>query len=200
MVKKKREVAQPEWIYLLDAQKIDITPKTIKISANDEERRRLAMRLGLSTLESLDAELTVSRDSGSLVVYISGHIRAKLTQKCVITMETIKSDVVDTFEAWYADPDQAISFARARQERDIENGQVETPILEESEDPEPIIDGQINAGELVAQYLSLAIDLYPRVEGAEIKQPKEKKTKKVEEIYENPFAALKDWKDRQNKD
>jgi hypothetical protein len=41
------------------------------------------------------------------------------------------------------------------------------PFLDESEDPEPVIDGKIDAGELVAQYLSLAIDPYPRLEGEE---------------------------------
>ena len=69
------------------------------------------------------------------------------------------------------------------------------PLLEEKEDPEPVVNGYIDLGEVVTQFLSLALDPYPHKEGvthdltdedADI----ERKTRKIE----NPFAKLEAMK------
>ena len=88
-----------------------------------------------------------------------------------------------------------MSFARARHERDKDRGVEERPMLEEHEDPEPIVDGRINLGELVTQYLSLAIEPYPRSE--EAKKILEENNNSMP-ARENPFAALKTLKDEKS--
>lgn len=199
MSRKKFEVIAPEWSHFVEADKIGTAPVKLKLSPNAEERKRLAKRMALTDLKNLESDLVISRDAGSNVIFISGQIHAEVVQPCVITAKPVKSEVQDSFEAWYADPKEAVSFAKAKkekQEREGEGG--EMPFLDESEDPEPVIEGKIDVGELVAQYLSLAINPYPTAEGVEL--PEEPiKAAAESPIYENPFAALKDWKNKQEK-
>ncbi|HQX27207.1 MAG TPA: hypothetical protein PKX38_04635 [Alphaproteobacteria bacterium] len=193
MTRKKQDIGAPEWSHFVEAEKIGNTPMKLTISPNPDERKRLAKRMGLGDLRSLESDLVMSRDSGSNIIFISGQIRAAVTQNSVVSGKAIKSEIIDSFEAWYADPEQAVSFAKAKQERLTRDGQADMPFLDESEDPEPVIDGKIDVGELVAQYLSLAVDPYPRLEGEEYGGEGAIKTQ-AGEPYENPFAALKDWK------
>lgn len=197
MTRKKKETPAPEWSHLIEAEKIGTTPLKMKISPGVEQKKRLAKRMGLVELKSLEADLVMSRDAGSKnVIFISGHIAASVTQNSVISGKPVKSEIEDSFEAWYADADQAISFAKAKQERLASEGHIDMPFLDESEDPEPVVEGNIDLGELVAQYLSLAINPYPRAEGEAYEFSAEDK-KATEGVYENPFAALKDWKNKQ---
>ncbi len=201
MAKRKNETPMPEWSHMVEAEKVGTTPLKMTISPNADELKRLTKRLALTELRRLEADVAMSRDSGSNVIFISGQIRAEVTQASVVSAKPMKSEIIDSFEAWFADEDKAVSFARAKQERLTRDGQAEMPFLDESEDPEPIVDGKIDVGELVAQYLSLAIDPYPRAEGEEFAQESSGKAGKKgkDEVYENPFAALKEWKNKQDK-
>jgi len=199
MTRKKKEIGAPEWSYFVDADKIGNNPTKIAISPGPEELKRLTKRMGVNELKDLEAHLVMSRDSGRNVIFISGQIHADVAQSCVISGKPVKSEIRDSFEAWYADHEEAVSFAKAKQERLVREGTGDFPFLDESEDPEPIIEGKIDVGELVAQYLSLSINPYPHAEGIEYENPAEAQKEKGSEVYENPFAALKDWKHKQEK-
>lgn len=198
MTPPKKDMVKPEWPHPVDADKIGTTPLRIKISPSPEELKRLTKRMGVSEIRDLVGELTLSRDSGRNVIFISGQVRASITQSSVISGKPVKSEIDESFEAWYADHDEAVSFAKAKQERLVREGAGDFPFLDESEDPEPIVDGKIDVGELAAQYLSLAINLYPRAEGESFELAADA-PKADEEVYENPFAALKNWKNRPDK-
>ncbi len=198
MTPPKKDIARPEWPHPVDADKIGTTPLKIRISPSPEELKRLTKRMSVTEISDLVAELVLSRDSGRNVVFVSGRVRAVVTQSSVVSGKPVKSEIDESFEAWYADHDEAVSFAKAKQERLVREGAGDFPFMEESEDPEPIVDGKIDVGELAAQYLSLAINLYPRAEGESFELAADA-PKAGEEVYENPFAALKDWKNRQDK-
>ena len=59
--------------------------------------------------------------------------------------------------------------------------------------PEAIIDGYIDAGELVTQYLSLALNPYPHAEGVKYELGDDNE-EAIKPKLDNPFAALKEWK------
>jgi hypothetical protein len=198
MTRQKKDIARPEWSHFVEADKVGPVPLKIKISPGPDELKRLAKRMALTGLKDVEGELILSRDSGRNVIFISGQVRAGVTQNSVISGKPVESQVQDSFEAWYANHEEAVSFAKAKQERLVREGQGDFPFMDESEDPEPIMDGKIDVGELVAQYLSLAIDPYPRAEGESFELAADA-PKAAEEVYENPFAALKDWKNRQDK-
>ena len=114
-----------------------------------------------------------------------------------MTAEPVTSEIEEDFEGWFADRSQTISFAAAKKEREIQTAHSEVEILDESEDPEPVIGGRIDLGELAAQHLSLAIPPYPRQEGARYDYGDEEEgAREASPLRKNPFEALKDWKEK----
>lgn len=197
---KQPTVTEHEWSHFIDSDKIDREKRVIELSPPEESVRRLCQRLNLISIPHLSAELTIQRLDINKVVHIMGKIIADVEQACVVTGDSVPEHVEDEFEAWYAEPNQAVSFTKAKRERMKPKEKDDQPMLEEEDDPEAIIDGKIDAGELVVQYLSLALNPYPRKEGvrSNFGEPLEEAP---EGTYNNPFAALKDWKAREkNKD
>lgn len=187
---------EQEWPYLVEVEEIQ-SGTTLKISPDEEQREALVRRLGVLDLTDLSASITLDFEGG--VVHASGQVRAEVTQECVVSMEPVKTTVEDEFEAWFADPGQAVSLAKARHEKLYGKGGAEVPILEEQDDPEPIVDGMIDLGELATQFLSLAIPPYPHAEGVEYEVGDDDPAAQPSGIRKNPFAALKDWKEKQEK-
>lgn len=196
MAKKKKSQTgvAPEWSVPFDPHEMGGEQKKLTLEITPAAAKKLAKRLGVQALESLKAQVTIARGHGKRVFHVTGKLTAGVVQTCVLTGEPVSTTVKDTFEAWYADPAQAVSLAKARRERDIAKGSVEVPLLEESDDPEPLQDGIIDLGEMVTQFLSLAIDPYPHVKGAKLPEPTKTKAQTAPEAFSNPFAGLKDWK------
>ena len=190
-----------EWSEPLNSEDIETTPMNVVVSPDDAQRLAIAKRLGVESLDSLNAEMTVFRDPSNMIINISGKISATITQGCVVTLEPVKNEINADFEAWYTDPSDAVSFAKAKRERELQKQNVEQPMLDEWEDPEPVVNGKIDLGELVIQHLSLNLNPYPRKEDAEYEHTDEnqQQASKVGESYSNPFAKLKDWKEKETK-
>lgn len=189
---------QKEWSHAFKAEDVDRKPVLVEISAPESAYSALCSRLGLISIDSLKAKLTLVRNDVNKVIHIQGQILAEVQQKCVVTAESVAEVVDDTFEAWFAEPSNAVSFTKAKRDRTSTPENNEHPMLEEEEDPEEIIDGKIDLGELVIQYLSLSLNPYPKKEGAEYEN-KEASLDHDQDVYSNPFAALKDWKSGEKK-
>lgn len=121
------------------------------IEADPAERARLTERFRLVSLDRLDASVRVQRRQGG-IVRVVGRLVADVVQTCVVTLEPFPSHIEDGFSMDFteeaAEPVQDLSLDA------------------EIEAPEPIEGGIIDVGELVAQYLSLALDPHPRAPGA----------------------------------
>ncbi len=190
------QIVETEWSYFWSVDSLKGDKDSLELSPNEDEASRLAQRLGLISLDSLKANIEVLRGAGEAAYHVKGRFEADITQKCVVTLEPVVSHIEDDFDAWYADPDAAIPLAKARHEKLNEKGYGELPVLDEKDDPEPLVDGKIDLGELVSQYLALSINPYPHAEGAE-EVMKESEAKAEEDVdVKNPFASLKDWKDK----
>jgi len=187
------EKIENEWSCVVKVSDLADGVQTYHIAPDDEEKARLARRLGLISLDQLEADLKVLQNMGNHVVQIEGRFKGLVTQECVVSGDPVQSEAEDSFEAWYADPEQAVLFSKAKREQKMKKGHVEMPILDESEDPEPIVNGEIDLGELVTQHLSLAINPYPHAPGAEYEKGDDEPDGTGGRI-DNPFAALKDWK------
>lgn len=190
-------VPQQEWSVLISEEDIGTEPVRVTLEPSEEERHNLARRLDLQALNSLKADLVLERQG--MVIHVKGHLEADVTQSCVITREPVAGSVSEDYEGWFADPDKAVPLARARKEREARKTHAETEILEEFEDPEPLVEGHIDVGELTTQYLSLALNPYPHAEGAEhLMAEEDVTTAGSSELRKNPFAALKSWKEQLN--
>ena len=189
------EVLQSEWSHFIDADEVTEKVTRVSITPDKEERKDLVRRLGVLENDSLKAELELQREQGGMVVHIKGNVQAILQQACVVTLDPIETKVNESFEAWFADAEQAVALAKVKHDKQVKaNG--ETPILEEYEDPEPIVEGRIDLGELVTQYLVLGINPYPHAEGVHYEYGDDEPQKVPEAFKNNPFAALKDWKSK----
>ncbi len=154
------------------AELADVPEREIEIVATAAERDALAARFGILSLEALTAQVTVKTAvSGEIVV--EGHLEAEVVQECVVTLEPVRETI-------NADFDQRYTLAPVEPTADL----VIRP--DESEPPEPIIGDSIDLGELVAEFLSLAINPYPRALDADAQAAQYQS----ETPDEGPFAAL----------
>ena len=200
MKNTENEILENEWSHLFKVEELQTgKPLVLEISPNEEESKRLCQRLDLLSIDKLTAKLKITQESGSMIVHIKGHIEADFQQSCVVTLEPVEAKISEEFEAWFADTAQAVPLAKARHEREQKSGQNELQIMSESEDPEPITNGYIDLGELVTQYLSLSINPYPHAKGVNFEVDTQSKKQNKGDDITNPFAALKDWKDRLTK-
>ncbi len=188
---------KPEWSHEIEAETITAKALELKLEPDAQEKKALCNRLDLHDIENLRCEFLVRRNEGNMVVHVQGKLIGSVTQKCIVTLEPVLCEIHEEFEAWYADSSQAVSFARAKRDRLAHKDLEDQPILEEHEDPEPIIDDKIDLGEIATQFLSLALDSFPRAENAEFKSENVALGEEPEGMYENPFAALKNWKEKE---
>lgn len=187
---------KPEWSHRVMADQISHRPTKLTLTASPQERKDLARRLRVQSIEEATATLTLARETGSSIIHIGGHVEGRLTQSCIVTGQPIAESIAEDFESWYADPAQAVPFVKARREK-LLRGDREIEILPERDDPELVTDGFIDVAELAAQYLSLGINPYPRATD-EPPLGMENNIQLLAPSRKNPFAALKDWKNRQN--
>ncbi|MGH1403328.1 MAG: YceD family protein [Alphaproteobacteria bacterium] len=186
-----------EWSHFIDSSPIGERETKIEIDAPADVLENLCKRLKVHSIDSLKACVYLQRNAVNRYVHVKGDIKAELKQCCVITTDPVSEIVHDAFSTWYVEPNKAVSFTKAKRDRLSPKEKDELPMLEEEEDPEMIVDGKIDLGELIVQNLSLALNPYPRVEGAAFEQDKEGECA-PEGMYDNPFAALKEWKTKEN--
>lgn len=195
--KSKDTVLTPEWSHKVDSGTIDSKITKHHIVASDEECKDLARRLRIISVTGLEADMTMQRVPDRNIIHVTGRLKAQVTQSCVITNEPVTEAIEEIFESWHDDEEQVISLDKAKRDRLSMMVDSELPMPDDQDDPEPVIDGQIDLGELATQHLSLAITPYPRAVGATHSQTDEGNWQVLAggaTERPNPFAALKDWK------
>ncbi|MFM2043602.1 MAG: hypothetical protein RLY86_2178 [Pseudomonadota bacterium] len=174
--------AAPEFSRRVVADTVPSAGFSREITAEAGEREGLARRFDLIAIDSLTATLRLRRVRGEMV-RVTGQLTASVVQACVVTLEPVPATVADEFEALFAPPHLV-----PEEGEEIEIG---FAVSAEEEAPEPMEGGVIDIGELVAQHLSLALDPYPRKEGAsfaEIDDPYEEDAEQPAKPH--PFAKL----------
>jgi uncharacterized metal-binding protein YceD (DUF177 family) len=157
----------------------------------------LAKRYNITSVEAVSGYAKLRRESDGVTIYVMGSFKADVTQSCVTTFEPVADHIEEDFEGWFLDETHAKSFKKAKKKRavsDLEDFAAEEDedfMAGENEDPEPIINGMVDVGELVAQYLSLALNPYPKSEKAKaIGQL----AQEINPDKPSPFDVLKDYK------
>jgi uncharacterized metal-binding protein YceD (DUF177 family) len=168
----------------------------VDFSATERQRAMLARRFGILSVDSLKGTARLVRENDGMTILVTGRFVADVTQACVATLEPVPDHIDEDFEGWFLDESQVRSFKKAKKARvdaDVEDPfgeeDEETMMPSEREDPEPVTGGIIDVGELVSQYLSLALDPYPRSEQALAVEPVS-----ITQEKPNPFEVLKDLK------
>jgi len=133
---------------------------------------------GLREVLSVQASFDVTPKRGGRF-HVSGHVRARIGQTCVVTLEEIESEIDEPIDLIFAPPDQIPQMADLVDEAE-ESGE-DTP-----DPPEPIENGIIDLGRLATDALYLGVDPYPRKPDVVFEPLVE-----VPDPEDHPFAALK---------
>jgi uncharacterized metal-binding protein YceD (DUF177 family) len=142
----------PEFSRPFVVDRLGARPVVETLNASAEELQRLAERFDLAAIDRLSAIVRLERMPGSDLIHVEGRLEADVVQTCVVTLSPFPSHIEDSF---------TVDFGQAP----ADSGH-EIELDMDVEPPEPIEGGVIDTGELVAQYLSLALDPYPRSPGA----------------------------------
>ena len=148
-----------------------------EIAAGLIERKSMAEVAGLREIALANAALDLTPMGGGRF-HVGGHVRARVGQTCVVTLEPIENEIDEPIDLVFAPPEQIPDLAELVDEA---NEEVETP-----DPPEPIVGGIIDLGRLATDALFLAIDPYPRRKDAVFEPLVEPADPDA-----HPFAALK---------
>jgi uncharacterized metal-binding protein YceD (DUF177 family) len=145
----------------------------IELSADEGERRSIGDRLGLASLDRLDAHVTLGREGER--IRASGRVRASLEQSCIATGEPVPEHVDEPFEVMFVPEPKD-----GRPDEEVELG---------AQDCDTVFyeGGSIDLGAAIADTLALAIDPYPRSREAEAAL---KEAGVISEAEAGPFGGL----------
>ena len=143
----------------------------LDLSADDAERHAIAGRLGLGSIDRLEAHATLERKGD--VVRAHGRLVASLEQSCVVTGEPVPAHIDEPFSLVFVPEPEAGG-------EEIELGEKDCDTV--------FYDGAvIDLGSAIADTLALSLDPYPRSAGADAAL---KEAGVLSEAEAGPFAAL----------
>jgi uncharacterized metal-binding protein YceD (DUF177 family) len=145
----------------------------LDLVADDHERSEVARRLGLQSIDCLDAHVTLTR--AGEIVRAEGRLAAAFDQSCVVTGDPVAAHVDEHFALVFM-PEPCAN----RPDEEVELG---------SEDCDVVFyeGGAIDLGTAIADTLALSLDPYPRTAGADAAL---KEAGVMSEAQASPFAAL----------
>jgi uncharacterized metal-binding protein YceD (DUF177 family) len=155
----------PELHRPLNTARIGTEETAVTVVATPAECVALANRMQLPAVLALAVEFRMRREGRSVIA--RGHLRARVTQTCIISAEDFDADVEERFR---------VRFVPAGTESNDDDP--------ESDDEIPYEGEMIDLGEEAAEQLALALDPYPRMPGAALPEAEA-------ETETNPFAALR---------
>lgn len=129
-----------------------------KLEASAAERQAMAETAGLREVISVQADFDVVPKSGNRI-QVTGHVRARIGQTCVVTLDPMESDIDEEVDLIFAPEAEVRRLADLMEEGHDDQEQVADP-------PEAIVNGIIDLGRLATDALFLAVDPYPRKPGS----------------------------------
>jgi len=156
------------------------------LQADEAVRHAIADVGDLREVLSAQASFDVTPKSGGRY-HVAGHVRARIGQTCVVTLEPMESDIDEPIDLTFVPPDQIPEMAALVDDAEQSDGDTPDP-------PEPIENGIIDLGRVATDALYLAVNPYPRKPDAVFEPLVE-----AEDPEDHPFAALKALKDEPKK-
>lgn len=155
----------------------------VEIIASEAERDALARLNALPAVLALAATLRARRWRGE-GLEVSGELRARVRQTCVLTLEEFAADITEPIDVRFAPPREE-PRPRSRRHHEAEAESLDHDALGE-DPPDPLIGGGVDLGAVVSEFLTLALDPYPHKPGAAFVEPAPESASNV-----SPFAKLR---------
>jgi len=150
------------------------------ITTTQAERAAVASQLGLPGIAELTARLIVA-PFGKEGLAVNGTIHSRLTQTCVVSAEDFETTVEAPVE---------IRFSPDGQDPNADFDLAELNDPDAQDPPDLLTGGEIDLGPIIAEFLALALDPYPRKPGITFEAPEE-------EAELSPFSALNTLKNKE---
>jgi len=164
------------WHVPIRLEDVPDTGLHLDLVADAEVRAALAALAGVRDMPRLEAAINVARQGNGLRV--TGRVSATVGQDCVVTLEALENRVDEPVDVVFAAPAPVVAAADAADDdahHDAQGG---------DEPPEALVDGAADLGAVLADFLLLGIDRYPRKPGAVFASPAPAGG------GDNPFAVL----------
>lgn len=154
------------------------------VGVDTDALARIAAALGIASLERLEGRFTLTRNGER--VRLEGHLDAELHQTCIVTLEPFAVALsLPVRLDFMPEADLAAIAARAARDAGKDTGEIDIEVkLNEDDPPEPIVDGVIDLGAVMLEFLALSLDPYPRKPGAAFAAAE------PDVLLQSPFAAL----------
>lgn len=157
-----------ELTYIIPLGKIARDGTTVTVTATPDECTALAGRMQIPAVHQLSCTFTLTPSPADPArIQASGRLHARVTYECIVSTDDFDAGVEEAFSVIFV------------------------PETDLDEDPDPDMDDEIpyrsdviDLGEAAAEQLALALDPYPRIEGATVPD-----IDPDEDL--NPFALLK---------
>ena len=155
------------------------------IAADAQECAALARRFNLVAITSLSAVLRVRPEAAGCVV--TGRVEGSAVAACAVSAEDVVQEITEEVAVTYA-----ADVAAVPTEEEIELGDVDLDRL-------PLESGRIDLGELAAMTFALALDPYPKADGARLDEARKfllseeeaAANEEAEKRANSPFSGLK---------
>lgn len=135
------------------------------VEATPAECAALADRMSLPAVHALSCTFHLIRE-GRDKVYARGHLRARVIQTCVVTLDDFEAELEEVFQV-----------------RFVPSGEESDDLDPDSDDEIPFEGNAIDLGEAAAEQLGLALDPYPRMPGVALEALED-------EAEPHPFSRL----------
>lgn len=129
----------------------------VVITASCDECDALARRFSLLAIERLQADVRIKPGDRGVFV-LSAKMSGRVVQACTVTQKPVPEKIDCAFSVSYSLDSTEYWGSEKGHDSDMEE--------EYADPPEPIMNGEIDMGECVAEQLILEITPYPRVHGA----------------------------------
>ena len=166
-----------DWKFPVTLSNLPPRETAFELVPDEAARAWLARRAGVPAIPRLIARLKVQPE-GREGAAVQGSIEATVRQTCVVTLESFDNEIHEPIALRF-EPAEAVA-ARPPQAEEVVG---EDP-------PEPLTDGTLDLAAVVAEFLILSIDPYPRRPGAVFSPPGAAEGGKEP----SPFAALANLK------
>ncbi|WP_417449020.1 YceD family protein [Kordiimonas sp.] len=167
--------------FSLAVSEVDREGRRYRLRASEEECKALAGRFDLVDFSRLEADVEVKDKGAEAGIEIAGTLEAVLTQRCIVTLDPVAESIKTDFTLMLVEPEMADRM-----------DEEEVYLDPDAPEYDALEGDNIPLGEIIAQTVSINMDPYPRVEGAELSVDNKKdiSVNAPEMKRPNPFAAL----------
>ena len=157
----------PELTWPVPLVKIGADGLTVTVTATPDECAVLARRMGIPAVHELTCVFTLTPARADPArIAADGVLRARVTRECIVSAEEFETLAGDRFTVFF-----------------VPEGEESEELDPDMEDEIPYRGDTIDLGEAAAEQLALALDPYPRIDGATVPDIEGDEDR-------NPFAAL----------